>query len=271
MNEMKNKRKQEVEAIVDNMCLMDDDLMSRVFNENIEATQILIRIILQDEVDVVESKGQWDIKNALTNGRGIRLDVYARDSKGTYFDCEVQRKDEGADPRRARFNSSMLDTRMLQTSQEFKELKDSYVIFITEGDYFKRNEPLYRISRTLESGEIFNDGSHIIYVNGQYKGNDDLGRLISDMKNRTTEGFYYKELESGVKHFKIDEEGKRTMCEAVERYADKNRAEGKSEGRLEGKLEDIKALMKNLKCSAEQAMEALNVPKSDYNKYLSRL
>ena len=87
------------------------------------------------------------------------------------------------------------------------------------------------------------------------------------MKNRTTEGFYYKELESGVKHFKIDKEGKRTMCEAVERYADKNRAEG----RLEGKLEDIKALMKNLKCSAEQAMEALNVPKSDYNKYLSRL
>ena len=61
------------------------------------------------------------------------------------------------------------------------------------------------------------------------------------------------------------------MCEAVEKYADKNRIEGKKKGRLEGRLEDIKALMKNLKCSAEQAMEKLNVPKGDYNKYLSRL
>lgn len=68
-----------------------------------------------------------------------------------------------------------------------------------------------------------------------------------------------------------DEEGRKTMCEAVEKYADKNRIEGKKEGRLEEKVEDIKALMQNLKCTAEQAMETLNVPKSEYNKYLSRL
>ena len=268
---MKDKRIQEVEAIIDDMCLMDDDLMSRVFDENIEATQILIKTILQEEVDVVESKGQWDIKNPLADGRGIRLDVFARDSKGNYFDCEVQRKDDGADPRRARFNSSMLDTRMLKKNQSMKELKDSYVIFITENDYFKKNESVYRIDRTMETGEMYGDGSHIIYVNGQYKGDDDIGRLIADMNNRTTEGFYYKELEDGVRHFKIDKKGRKTMSGAVEKYADKNKAEGRAEGRLEGKLEDIKALMKNLKCSAEQAMETLNVPKSEYNKYLSRL
>ena len=42
----------------------------------------------------------------------------------------------GADAHRARFHSSMLDTKMLDTKmlkakQKFKELHDSYVIFIT--------------------------------------------------------------------------------------------------------------------------------------------
>ena len=70
--------------------------------------------------------------------------------------------------------------------------------FITENDYFDKSDPIYRINRTLESGETFNDGSHIIYVNGDYKGDDDIGRLISDMKNRATTGFNYKELEDVI-------------------------------------------------------------------------
>lgn len=39
--------------------------------------------------------------------------------------------------RRARFHSSMLDSRMLNEGQEFKELKDSYVIFIYKHDKFR--------------------------------------------------------------------------------------------------------------------------------------
>lgn len=267
----KEKYVNEVESIIDNMCLMDDDLMSRVFDENIEATQILIRTILQTDVEVVESKGQWDIKNELVDGRGIRLDIFARDSHGDYFDCEVQRRDDGADPRRARFNSSMLDTRMLTASQKPKELKDSYVIFITENDYFDKSDPIYRINRTLESGEMFNDGSHIIYVNGDYQGDDDIGRLISDMKNRTTKGFNYRELEEGVKHFKENKEGRKTMSEAVEKYAEKYAEKRYDSGRKESKAEDIRALMKNLKCSAEKAMEYIGIPKSEYSNYMKML
>ncbi|HAQ51205.1 MAG TPA: hypothetical protein DCR12_00365 [Lachnospiraceae bacterium] len=223
------KYAKEVEEIVDNMCLMDDDLMSRVFDENIPATQVLIQTIIGRGVTVVEAKGQWDIKNSLTEGRGIRLDVFARDSDGEYFDCEVQRRDEGADPRRARFNSSMLDTRMLNKSQSFTKLRDSYVIFITENDFFQENEPIYNVKRKLPSGAEFIDGSHIIYVNGQYDGDDELGHLLSDMKNRTADGFYYKELEDGVRHFKMEEERRKSMSEAVERYADKRVEEDREE------------------------------------------
>ena len=40
--------------------------------------------------------------------------------------------------------------------------------------------------------EDLGDGSHIIYVNGAYRGNDPLGRLMQDLNNQGTEGFNYK-------------------------------------------------------------------------------
>lgn len=72
----------------------------------------------------------------------------------------------------------MVDSRMLKKGQEFK---DSYVIFIYKHDKFKKGLPLYHIDRYIrETDELFDDGSHIIYVNGNYKGNDEIGQLMKD-------------------------------------------------------------------------------------------
>lgn len=59
-----------------------------------------------------------------------------------------------------------------------------------------------------------------------------------------------------------------------EGYAE-GHAEGHAEGRAEGIEEDsiihIRNIMSNLKLTAEQAMEALGIAKSDYNKYINML
>ena len=58
---------------------------------------------------------------------------------------------------------------MLKTQQKFNVIHDSYVIFITENDCMGQGLPLYHIERTIqETGKLFKDGSHIIYVNGSY-------------------------------------------------------------------------------------------------------
>lgn len=57
---------------------------------------------------------------------------------------------------------------------------------------------------------------------------------------------YYPELAEGVKHFK-EEGGRRIMCEAVERYAEKY-AEQKAENvRLNSLLENVRNLMESMK------------------------
>jgi hypothetical protein len=209
------------DQIIDDMTLFDDDLMSMVFDGNIEAAELLLRIILdQEDLRVISVTGQKELKNPLVNGRTIRLDIFAQDSTGRNFDTEVQRSNAGAHFRRARFHSSMLDTRMLKKNQEFRDLLDSYVIFLTEHDVMGAGLPVYHIRRTIdETHGSFPDGSHIIYVNGNYQGNDPLGKLLHDFRCKHSSEMFYEELSDGMKHFKETEGGRKVMCQAVEDYA----------------------------------------------------
>ncbi len=95
----------------------------------------------------------------MDGGHSIRIDIYAKDSKGKIYDIEVQRADEGADVHRVRFNSSMIDTRMLKESQGFRELHESYVIFITKNFVMGSGLPLYHIDRMVKETGIYSWGS----------------------------------------------------------------------------------------------------------------
>jgi hypothetical protein len=106
------------------------------------------------------------------------------------------------------------------------------MVFITQTDIFGHGLPIYTINRHFEEIEdLFDDGSHIIYVNGSYKGDDAIGRMIHDFGCKDSKDIYYPELAKGVKHFK-EEGGRKIMCEAVERYAEKRVEESKREERL---------------------------------------
>ena len=150
---------EKVNRLIDGLTLFDDDLMSRVFDKNIKATELLLRIILGKKVKVISVTGQNEMKNHQVGGRNITLDVDAMDENGEEIDIEVQGNSEGAHVRRARYHSSMVDSKMLKEGQPFKKLKDSYVIFIYRHDKFKKGLPVYNIDRYVrETGEIIEDG-----------------------------------------------------------------------------------------------------------------
>ena len=66
---------------------------------------------------------------------------------------------------------------------------------------------------------------------------------------------FYEELKKTVRHFKETEGGRSQMCKAMKERIDKER--------IEVLFEAVKSLMKNMKISAEQAMEAMNVSAED--------
>lgn len=258
----------EIDAIIDNMTLFDDNLMSLVFDKNIPATELLLRIILERNIKVVWVRGQVKEKNSNPKGRNITLDIKAIDIDGSYINIEVQGNASGAHVKRARYHSSVLDEGMLKKRQDFKQIKDSYVIFIYKNDKFKKGYPLYHVERiVIETGEMFDDGSHIIYVNGKYKGDDDIGKLMRDFRCKTASKMQFEELANGVRHFKETEEGRDTMCETVEKYGDKRERRGEENTRIES----VKNLMDNMKWTVEQALDALSIKGKERTVIISKL
>ena len=196
--------------------LLDDDFMTKCFEDNIECTELVLQIIMEkSDLKVTEARTQYTIKNL--QGRSIRLDVDAVDSKGKKYNIEVQRADKGAGEKRARYNSSLIDANILLAGDDTKNLPETYVIFITENDVMGDGKGLYHIQRTiLETGRKFEDGSHIIYVNGSYRDDSPLGLLMKDFSCRNAEDMHYKVLADRVRYFKEDEKGVGIMCKAVE-------------------------------------------------------
>lgn len=212
------------------LCLLDDDFMSIVFEKK-ELAELLLRIILEiTDLTVTKVKTQYNIKNLY--GRSVRLDILAKDSAGKIYNIEVQRDDRFANPERARLNSSLIDAKFSKKGEKEIKLPETYVIFITENDVLGDGQPIYRIDRRIEgSNRLFGDGAHIIYVNGENREDTALGHLMADFANKDPDKFYYKELATETRYYKRDEKGVGRMCKIWEEI----RNEGVEAGLKEGK------------------------------------
>lgn len=242
-----------------NYCFMDDIFFSVCFDGNISCVQYILRIIL-DKQDLIVEEVHSQQSVEIIYGRSVRLDVLAKDSAGKIYDIEIQRTDTGAIPQRARYNSSMLDCHSLKKGEDYKILPETYVIFITENDVLKGGEQIYFIERTIQkSGKLFNDGSHIVYVNGSIRNGSSLSDLMHDFFCKDPKQMKHKPLADCSEFFKGTGKGGYIMSSASEELIAEGRAEGKAEGRAENLLENIRALMENLHVTATVAMNLLKV------------
>jgi len=197
-------------------CLMDDTFMSKCFEDNIECTELVLHIILDRNDLAVESvHAQHQICSL--QGRSIVLDIYAVDSAGKRYNIEVQRSYDGAVPKRARYNSSLIDANITNAGDRYENLAETYVIFITESDVLGGNEPIYHIDRIIrETGKYFGDESHIIYVNGKNRDETPLGLLMHDFTCKNPEDMKYSKLAERTKFLKESEKGVASMCRIME-------------------------------------------------------
>lgn len=247
MADKKQNSEQKRQYILDRiqeMCYFDDDFMTKCFEDYKEGIELVLRIIMNDNELVVEkARTQAGIKNL--QGRSIRMDVTAVDRVAKQYDVETQRAPSGAKPKRARYNSSIMDANAILPGDDTEYLPETYVIFITESDVLQRNLPIYHIDRRIEeTGELFGDDAHIIYVNGQIKDNTPLGKLMHDFSCTNPEDMNYKELADRARYFKTDKEGQRSMCKIVEDIVAKEMKEER--------IEFAKNLLNNGKLTLEE-------------------
>ena len=274
INQKKNRYLEKIKQLR----LMDDTFFNSCFDGNIPCMEVVLRAVLgNDRLRVTEVITQQSVPNLY--GRAVRFDALATDGE-TIYDVEIQRSDEGAVPRRARYNSSMIDSREVSKGTLFPDLPETYVIFITEHDVWKRGKPLYTVRRTFEdTEEVFNDGAHILYVNGEYQSESPLGHLMHDFFCIDPNDMYSDVLAERVRFFKEDKKGVAAMCKVMEEIYNDGIAIGEVRGEVRGeirgaeteRIKNIKSLIQHMGITAEAAMDALNIAKNDQPKYLTLL
>ena len=226
--------------ILRELTIMSDVFMRNVFKKK-ECTEYVLKVILEKkDLRILDQVLQMDYKNL--QGRSAVLDCVARDAEGKLLDVEIQQENEGASPKRARYHSGLMDMNTLNPSQDFNELPESYVIFITRKDVLGYDLPVYHINRTIkELGEDFQDEAHIIYVNSRRQEDTELGRLMHDLNCKNAKDMYNKVLADRVYELKETPEGVEHMCREMEQLY----SEGMENGELKKAKETALSMAKD--------------------------
>ena len=226
----------EKKKIIASLTLMDDLFMQVVLEEQACTEYILQTILDKSSLKLMEQRLQKRLPNL--HGRALVLDCLCTDEKGLLYNIEVQNSSAGAIPKRARYHAALMDTHTLKKGEKFSKLPESYVIFITDKDVLGEGEQLYQIERVIrKSGNLFKDGSHILYFNTSRQDDNALGKLAKDFKEANPKEIQSDVLShrvSSLKEGKLDREGEKKMNVLLEKYRKKAVEEGIEKGMEKG-------------------------------------
>ena len=242
--------------------LLDDDFLTKCFEGDTASIELVLQIVLEKpDLKVLDVRTQVFVENLLN--RSVRFDILATDSTGAKINVEIQRADKGAGRKRARYNSSMMDATLLKKGDDFDNLPETWVVFITENDVIGKGLPLYPVERCfLGTGERFEDGSHILYVNGAYRGDTPIGKLMHDFSCTNAADMYYTTLADRVRFFKESKEGILIMCKVMEDM----RKESLQEGLKEGAINTAKRMLADGILTLEKIAEYAGLPLDEVKK-----
>ncbi len=126
----------------------------------------VLEVVLGMPIDHVEYIDRQHPLDSAPNEHAVRLDVYARDGKGTVYDVEMQASDTYELPKRARFYHAQMAIEQLDQGRPYSELGSAFAIFICRFDPFGRGGKVYSFeSRCREfDGLSLNDGATTLFL-----------------------------------------------------------------------------------------------------------
>ena len=133
--------------------LANNFIFYKVMRHHPDACRHLIEMLLKIKIERMEIHNE-EVIDIDHDSKSIRLDVYVKDSERLY-DIEIQTTDTKDLPERARYYQALMDLDTLKMGQQYKDLKESHVIFICLDDIFHKKLPVYTFENTcIEDNRI---------------------------------------------------------------------------------------------------------------------
>ena len=244
-------------------------LFYKVMRDNPDVCKRLLEILLEIEIDKIEINTQ-EVIDIDWQSKGIRLDVYAKNSNKV-FDIEMQSTDTLELPERARYYQGAMDVDCLKSGQDYKDLKNSYVIFICIPDIFGKGLPVYTFENLCRQDTSIPLGDRTLKY---FFISDNCDKLFNEEQKA------FMRLVSGcsssnaftdrVAH--LTEDAKRNS-EYRRQYMEweRQKAYEYKRGKAEAKLEDARKMLANGKLSNEEISDISGLPLEQIQKLQAEL
>lgn len=114
----------------------DDFMFCKILQENEDLCKELKELVIGRRIGSIVRPEKQKAIEITADGHGVRFDVYFEDDQQKVYDIEMQKSDTLELPLRSRYYQGMIDLDYLEKGKEYKELPDSYIIFLCTFDLF---------------------------------------------------------------------------------------------------------------------------------------
>ena len=273
----KIKKKRQIKPF-EKLTIQDDYLFKRIMFEKdicIRFLEALLQVKIRDIKYIGVEQG---LKETYL-GKGIRLDVYIEDNNNTIYNIEMQVSSDDNEflGNRIRYYQALIDSAILKCGDNYKDLKNLYIIFICPFVLFNGERQVYFFKNYCKDDKDVQLEDRVTKILISTKGKEeenldkDLKAFMGYINGMLSENDFVKIVDTRIGEIKQKEIERSFYMQYELRLLEEHEA-GKREGRLEGRQEAtvkyIVSLIENANLSAEKAMQMLMVPEKEQDLYL---
>ena len=224
----------------EDLTITDDYMFCMVMQDKSICTTVL-NMVLAQTIGPISDITYQKTFNRLGYAKGVRLDVWVKDEKGTVYDVEMQATNKQDLAKRLRYYQSVIDVSSLEKGGHYTDLADSFILFFCPFDYVERGLPVYTFKTmcTEDKAIVLADGVTKVIINstaGEKAAEAELKAFLQYMNGRVSDRPFIRKIDRLIKELKANEERRREymLLQAFEMDA---RRAGMNEGIAQGKLE----------------------------------
>lgn len=245
--------------------ISNDFLFGKVM-QNPVLCKKLLETILDIRIERIEYPERQKFIDIEKDAKSVRLDVYVS-GDDSVFCVEMQTSDTHELPKRIRYYSGMLDLNLIEKGISYKNLNQSFVIFICTFDIFGKSRHRYTFENMCveENGLRMGDGTTKIFLNALGTMDDvgpELGAFLEYVAGRKNDDAFVKELDAEVRKVRESREWRREYMTLLMRDQE-NIEKGIEQGIEQGKIQIVADLVRDGVISLEEGAKRLNMEEKE--------
>lgn len=221
-----------------------DDFMFGVIMRNPKYCKPFLETILDIKISRIEYPKSQETIDLSSDAKSVRLDVYVEDGKGTVYNIEMQTTGNKILPKRMRYYQGMIDLSILEKGDSYKNLKQSFVIFVCTFDLFGKGRHVYTFeNRCIQDLSLsLGDDATKIVLNSKGTKDDispEMKRLLNFIDGKEPEDDFTKELAQAVQSVRDNEKWRLDYMTLQMSYQEKFE-QGLEQGKIESAVRMLK-------------------------------